>query len=108
METLRDSLNHTIQENPEDTVTAKILGKMVEDAVYKYLTISTISEYHEAALNQEYSTLYIIEAAMPSVKRIKPVRSLIVIGSTLLALVAMIFIAIFIEKFKAFKWSEEA
>jgi len=41
---LRDSLNHAIQANPDDTVTANILESLVEDAVYDYLKINSINQ----------------------------------------------------------------
>ncbi len=103
IEVLRDSLNNSIETNPEDTVTANILESMVDDAVYEYLKINSINDKHKAAMEQEYSTLYIIEKAEPAVKRAKPVRSLIVLSSTLIALLAMVLIAIFIEKLKSFE-----
>ena len=100
---LKDSMIRTIERNPDDTININVLGDLLESAVEKYNTLYTIDDQEKAALSQEYSTLYIFESAVPAVKRHKPVRSFIVIAATLLAFVAMSFMAIFIEKFKDFE-----
>ncbi len=105
--TLTDSLRRAIERNPEDTVTASILGQMAENAVEQFNKVNTIAKEHSSALNQPFSTIYWIEKAVPAVKRSWPVRSLIVVSSTLLAGIAMVFLAIFMEKFREFKLEEE-
>ncbi len=102
---LLDSLQSVVSINPDDTVTANLLTLMVEDAANKYNKMATISDEHTSALSQEYSTIYLVEKAMPAVKKSKPVRWLIVVTSCLVALVSMIFIVVFIEKYKEFNLS---
>lgn len=104
---LRDSLVNTLTRNEEDTITANVLEKMVESAVGEYANLRIITDQQTAALNQPYSSVYIIEQAQPALKRAKPVRSLIVISATLATLVAMILICIFIEKFRQYQLLEK-
>ncbi len=103
---LTDSLKNTILNNPNDTVMSNILEILTERAVGEYANLATIYDRHVSALNQDHSTVYIIEEAVPAVKRTRPVRSMIVIGSVLVAFFAMSLIAIFIEKFKEFNLEE--
>ncbi len=105
---LKDSLINMIKRDPEDTVNINMMESMVETAYGKYSSLNTIYEEHQAGLNQNFSTMYIIESAVPAVKRHKPVRSIIVMTGTLLTLLIMCFAAVFIEKFKDFNVTAES
>ncbi len=103
VEQLSDSLKRTVLANPDDTITVTLLSQMAEAAIEQFDKISTIAKEHNSALNQDYSTLYIIEEAVPAVKRSSPVRWLIVVSATLLTTILMIFIVVFVEKFKEWR-----
>lgn len=97
---LKDSLNNLISTNPKDTVTSNTLAVLLKSTLSEYTDIQTIHSQQQSTLNQEYSTLYIIEQATPPVKRSKPVRWLIVLSTTLITLVVMMIVAVFSEKMK--------
>jgi len=103
---LRDSLHNVLQANPDDTITANLMDVLIERAVRQYASVKRIFDEHLTVVNQEFSSLYVIETAVPAVKRTKPVRSLIVISTVLLSFLAMLMLAVFIEKFKHFDLSE--
>lgn len=98
-----DSLQRYAQKKPEDTVMIGIISNLAEDALEQHQKVATIAKEHSAALNQPFSSIYMIEEAVPAVKRTKPVRWLIVASATLCSLLAMVFMAVFVEKFKEFK-----
>jgi len=106
LETMRDSLIRSIENNPKDTVTAHVLERIIRKAVEEYNSANTIYKQHLSAIHQPYSSVYIIESAVPAVKRIKPVRWLIVVSATLVTLASMMLMAVFIEKFKDFNFEE--
>ena len=100
---LMDSLRSTIELRPKDTITARLITSVVEDALSEYNTIRMINEQHRASLEQASSTVYIIEAASPAIKRSSPVRWLIVVSATAATLLAMCLMAVLIEKFQHFR-----
>lgn len=104
---LTDSLHNAIRTNPRDTVTAKIIGSMVKDALADYNNVKAIYDEHTASLNQKVSTFYIVETAQPALRRYSPVRWLVVLSSTLIALVAGILGVLVFERFKNFHLNEE-
>ncbi|OWY23508.1 hypothetical protein C7N43_15400 [Sphingobacteriales bacterium UPWRP_1] len=106
LEMLRDSLIRTLTRNPDDTVTAHVMERIIRRAVEEYNGALTLYEQHTAVMNQRYSTLYVVENATPAEKRFKPVRWLIVASATLVTLACMMLMAVFIEKFKNFNFNE--
>lgn len=106
LDVMRDSLIRTINNNPDDTVTAHLLERVIRKAVEDYNFSNTLYKQHVAAINQPYSSLYVLEKAVPAVKRFKPVRWLIVVSATMVTLASMLLIAVFIEKFKHFNFEE--
>lgn len=106
LEMLRDSLIRSLNANPDDTVTAHVMERIIRRAVEEYNGANTIYEQHTSAMSQKYSSVYIVEAAAPAEKRFKPVRWLIVLSATLITLASMILMAVFIEKFKNFNFNE--
>lgn len=97
---IKDSLLRTVRDTPRDTVMAKILKDVLRNTMGEYTGMKNLYEQHKSALNQAFSTIYIIEEAEPAVKRSKPVRSRIVITTTLITLLAMLIAAVFIERYK--------
>jgi hypothetical protein len=106
LETMRDSLIRAINNDPDDTVTAHVLERIIRKAVEEYNSATTIYKQHLSAINQPYSSVYIIESAVPAVKRTKPVRWLIVVSATLVTLATMMLMSVFIEKFKTFNFED--
>lgn len=100
---LTDSLHNTIRNNPRDTVTSKIIGSMVKDALGDYNNIKAIYDDHLASVNQKVSTFYLVEVAKPAIRRSSPVRWLIVFSSVLVTFIASILGALIFERFKDFK-----
>lgn len=60
-------------------------------------------EQNQTAVNSDFSTVHITEAAYPALRKDKPVRSVIVIGITLGTLVFMILLAVITENFRKIK-----
>ena len=104
---LTDSLHSAIRNNPRDTVTSKIIGSMVKEALGDYNNIKAIYDDHLASVSQKVSTFYIVEAAKPAIRRSSPVRWLIVFSSVLVAFIASILGALIFERFKDFKLNIE-
>ena len=100
---ITDSLNHSIQRNPKDTVVANMLNLRLKSAVGEYNKIQIIQDEHESALKQKFSSLYIIQKALPVLKKAYPVRWLIVTTAVLVTLIIMIFAVVVIEKTKEYK-----
>lgn len=106
LELLRDSLIHILNRNPDDTVTAHVMERIIRRAVEEYNGAQTLYDQHTAVMSQKYSSLYIVENASPAEKRYKPVRWLIVVSATLVTLASMMLMAVFIEKFRNFDFNE--
>ncbi|MFK7904946.1 MAG: hypothetical protein AB8B69_07470 [Chitinophagales bacterium] len=103
----RDSLNNNIKNSPKDTVTHNILEKLLETSLGQYNLSNVIYEQQTKALAQEYSTIYIIEPAVPADRKSSPQRSLIVLSAILISLGVMIFVAVFIEKFRELSFEKK-
>ncbi|MEZ4884740.1 MAG: hypothetical protein R3E32_08455 [Chitinophagales bacterium] len=102
----KDSLNHVIQNNPKDTVTQNVLEKLMESALGQYNLSNTIYEQQAKVLQQKYSTLYIIEPAIPADRKSKPERLLIILSAVLISLGVMVFVSVFVEKFREIKFEK--
>ena len=100
MQMFKDSLVQIIEKTPKDTITHNILEKLMLTAMGQYNVSNMIYEQQKKALEQEYSTIYVIEPAVPPTRKSSPKRSLIVLTAVLISLGVMIFVAVFIEKFK--------
>ncbi len=103
----KDSLVQIIQITPDDTLTQNLLEKLMETAMGQYNVSNMIYEQQSKALSQEYSTLYIMESAVPATRKSSPKRSLIVLTALLISLGVMVFVAVFIEKFRELKFNKE-
>ncbi len=97
---IKDSLLNTVRNSPKDTVMAKILKDVLKNTLGEYTNIKNTYEQHKSALHQDFSSIYILEAARPAVKRSSPVRSRIVITTTLVTLLVMLITAVFVERYR--------
>lgn len=100
VEKWRDSLQSIIQINPDDTVSYNVVESLVNSALGQYTSVKIIYEQYLPALQTKWSTIYILEEAVPAVKRFKPVRSMIVLTGVLLSLLVMVIISVFVEKYR--------
>lgn len=100
---LKDSLLQMVKNNPRDTVSSKLLSSMVKDALGEYNNIKGIYTDHQASLQNKVSTLYIVEAATPAIRRTSPVRWLMVVSSTLVAFFAGVLGVLLLERYKSFR-----
>lgn len=100
---LKDSLLNTIKQNPKDSITAKLLKDLVKNAMSEYNTSKIIYEQQLTAVNEPFSTIYVLESAVPPVKRSKPVRWVIVLSATIGALLAMLLFALLAERYQEIK-----
>lgn len=100
---LKDSLLQMVKNNPRDTVSSKLLSLMVKDALSEYNNIQGIYNDHQASLQNKVSTLYIVEAATPAIRRTSPVRGLIVVSSALVAFFASVLGVLLLERYKSFR-----
>lgn len=100
---LKDSLQNLINTNPKDTISANIVQGIVKKALDEYTNLKILHSQQLATMEQKFSSLYIVENAVPAVKRTSPVRWIIVATTTLVTLIAMCFIVVFIEKFNEWK-----
>lgn len=96
----RDSLQSIIQINPDDTVNYNIVEGLVNSTLGQYTSVKIIYEQYLPALETEWSTMYILEEAVPAVKRFSPVRSMIVLTSVLVSLLIMVILSVCVEKFR--------
>lgn len=103
----KDSLVQIIENTPNDTLTQNLLEKLMNTATGQYNLSNMIYEQQSKALTQDYSTIYIIEAAVPATRKSSPKRSLIVLSAVLVSLLVMVFVAVFLEKFRELKFNEE-
>jgi capsular polysaccharide biosynthesis protein len=97
---LKDSLLNTVRNNPKDTVMAKILKDVLKNTMSEYIGIKNMYEQHQSALNEDFSTIYILEQAEAAVKRSTPVRWRIVVTATLCTFLIMLITAFFVERYK--------
>jgi len=74
-----------------------------ENAVKDMNSLSTIYDQNKAAANASFSSIYLLESAYPSEKKVKPIRWLIVVGSFLGALFLSLTVVVAIEKAKELK-----
>ncbi|MGB0931482.1 MAG: hypothetical protein ACPGVB_11930 [Chitinophagales bacterium] len=103
----KDSLVQIIETTPDDTLTQNLLEKLMNTATGQYNLSNMIFEQQSKALTQEYSTIYIIEPAVPATRKTSPKRSLIVLSAVLISLLVMVFVAVFLEKFRELKFNKE-
>ncbi|MGB0839287.1 MAG: hypothetical protein ACPGXL_04050 [Chitinophagales bacterium] len=101
--TLKDSLINAIKMNPKDTVTAKVWNEVLDNALEQYNLVSNLYDQQKAAVEEDFSTIYILESAIPAVVKTGPIRWLIVFSATLVAFVAMILGVLIIDRLKTFK-----
>jgi capsular polysaccharide biosynthesis protein len=86
--------------SPEQLI---VLDARLQSAVDDLNLNRKLLEQNETAVNTDFSTVHITEAAYPALRKDKPVRSLIVIGVTLATLVFMILLAVITENYKKIK-----
>ncbi len=103
LQMLKDSLLSSIKQNPKDTITAKLLKDVIKGVMGEYNTSKIIYEQQLTAVNEPFSTIYVLESAVPPVKRSKPVRWVIVLSATLAAFLAGILYALLAERYKEIK-----
>ncbi len=80
-----------------------VLDERLESAVEDLNTNRKLLEQNQTAVNTDFSTVHITEAAYPALRKDKPVRSIIVIGITLGTFVFMILLAVITENYKKIK-----
>ena len=108
MNELRDSLNNYIVNFTKDTVTINILSRTVKNVNGEYNSMQTLYKQQKATMEQDYSTITVVDKAVPAVRRSWPVRSFLVLGTLLATFILMTIFAIIMEKFKEFKLSNKA
>ena len=86
--------------SPEQLI---VLDERLESAVEDLNTNRKLLEQNQTAVNTDFSTVHITEAAYPALRKDKPVRSIIVIGITLGTFVFMILLAVITENYKRIK-----
>jgi len=96
-------LTDMIRIAPNDTVSANILRKQLNGTIDDLETATTSYDQSKAITNQQLSTLYFFEMASAAKKKSKPVRSFIVLGAMAFTFVILLFLALFIEKFKEYR-----
>ncbi len=100
---LTTDLTQMIKSNPSDTVTSSILRKQLEGTIGDLETATTSYDQSKAITEQNLSTLYYFEMATAAKKKSKPVRSLLVLGAMAFTFFLLLFLAIFVEKFKEYQ-----
>ncbi len=105
LEVFKDSLYNVTQNAPEDTVTHNVLESLLKTAVGQFNLSNTIFEQQSQTLAQEYSTVYIMEPAVPANRKNSPQRSLIILAAVLITFGVMVFAAVFIEKFRELRFA---
>ncbi len=103
---LNDSIRYLIETNPEDTVSITILMNILENTVDDYKNAKSNYEQTSNIINKKLETLHYFEKAVPSKRKTKPVRSLIVLGSTIFTFLIMATLAVFLEQFKKYQKEE--
>lgn len=80
-----------------------IMDERLRNAVSDLNTNRILLEQNQTAVNTDFSTVHITEAAYPALRKDKPVRSIIVIGVTVATFVFMILLAVIVENYKRIK-----
>jgi len=81
----------------------KVLEEKKKGAIRELNNNIVQFEQYKASISTDVPTLFILEKAFPAEKKSKPVRWLIVIGSTLIAFVLSTLAILLIERFKKLK-----
>lgn len=100
---LRDSLQQIAQLHPDDSVNYNLIEGLVGTAMSEYTAVKTMHEQYLPSVKTDWSTVFIVEPAVPALKRFKPVRSIIILNAVWITLLAMSIMAVFIEMFKKFE-----
>lgn len=100
---LRDSLTRI---NPTDSIGYKIVNSMLNSKLEDFNNTSTSYYQFKSIINDEYSSLYVVEEAQVPLKKDSPARSLLVIGSTLFAFLVMCLYAVLTEKYRQYREKE--
>lgn len=80
-----------------------VLDEKLRSAVDDLNTNRKLLEQNQTAVNTDFSTVHITEAAYPALRKDKPVRSLIVIGITIGIFIFMILLAVVTENYQKIK-----
>ncbi|MEZ4915281.1 MAG: hypothetical protein R2798_14620 [Chitinophagales bacterium] len=104
--TLRDSVQNIVRNNPKDTLSTNLLSSLIGSNMETLNSLQQNLTETQALLSKPLSSLYFIEMASPAVRKDKPVRSLIVIGAALFTFIVMCVAAVFVEKFAAYRKSQ--
>ena len=100
---LTDSLQMLTRNTPDDTLSTSLLRSILNDVVDDYKGVKTSYDQIKAIIGQDIKTFYYYEYATPAKRKIKPVRSLIVIGCTIFTFLTLAVAAVFVEKFKEYQ-----
>lgn len=90
-------------DNALSTEQYKILRSRRQAAMMDLNDITTLLGQHEASTMENVSTIYVVEEALPSDRKSWPIRWLIVVGTTLVALFLGIVGALLVESFRDIK-----
>lgn len=101
LESLSDSLTAI---SDTTRITYKVLFRKQNKVIEDFNNLNTLVSQYKSTVNNEFSSLYIIEGAQPADKKTKPVRWLIVVSSVLIALFLSIVAAVVIEQYKDIKY----
>ncbi len=89
-----------------DTVQLNIQKMVLRNAVNDYNDISTLFNQNQASASKNLSSVYIVEKAFASDKKVKPVRSLLVLGITAFVLSCTLLFFVLMQRLKTVDWSE--
>ncbi len=103
---LRDSIQNIITRNPDDTIRAGFLNKLLTESTESFANISKNLEQNKAILKLDQSTFHLFEKASPADRKARPQRSLIVIGAALFTFFVLIVATLFANKFEAYRKEE--
>lgn len=103
IEKLTDSLNTMVNNNPADTIKHGVLRKIVKAELEDYNNAKSTSFQFDAVVNQDISSIYVVQKAVPSYKKARPNRTFQVLGSVLFTFFIMSLLSVFLEKFKSFR-----
>lgn len=96
-------LNRMVTANPDDTISAGTLRKQLDGVIEDLETANTSYSQSKSITDQKLSTLYFFEMASAAKKKTKPVRSLIVLGAMAFTFIMLLFLAVFVEKFREYR-----
>jgi len=99
---LTDSIGLMKKASAPSEVMLVLEGKLI-GAVEDLNNNKKILEQNQTAVNTDFSTVHVTEAAYPAIRKDKPVRSLIVIGITLGTFFFMVILAVMTENFRRIK-----